>query len=183
MTDFNRDDDIIELQKAALDGDQGAWRALVLHYSQMVWSVCRAFGLRYDDAQDVHQFVWLTLAQNLGRIDEPAALGGWLWIVARNECLRVIRLQARQVPTDIVPEPDVVDETGYADANVLLEERKAQLWREVDQLGGRCPALLRALMADPQPTYEEIASQFGIAIGSVGPIRGRCLKCLRARLR
>jgi DNA-directed RNA polymerase specialized sigma24 family protein len=86
------------------------------------------------------------------------------------------------VPTDCVIEPNPCDCHGYADAFILLEERNADLWRAVDQLSEKCAALLRALGTDPPPTYEDIASRFGMPIGSVGPTRMRCLDCLRRRL-
>ncbi|MDQ1394644.1 MAG: hypothetical protein QOF30_3621 [Acidimicrobiaceae bacterium] len=178
-TRFDHDRGIVELQEAAAQGDQAAWRALVEHFSPLVWSVSRAHRLGLSDAEDVYQFVWLTLTQNLDRIKDRAALGGWLYTVARNECLRIIGRSARQVLTDDVLEPPRFDESDYADAFVLLEDRNAELWREVERLPPRCRLLLHALVADPQPSYEEIASRLQIPIGSVGPTRKRCLERLR----
>lgn len=179
---FDRDDDLGRLQKAAADGDQSAWRALVERFSPLVWSVSRAHRLSFTDGQDVYQYVWLTLTENLGRIKDPAALGGWLYTVTRNECLRVLGRSGRQILTDDVIEPEHLDESGYADAFVLLEARNAELWREVDHLPDRCRSLLRALVADPPPSYEEVASRLEIRIGSVGPTRQRCLERLRRSL-
>lgn len=179
---FSPDDDIVELQKAAADGDEGAWRALVERYSPLVWSVSRACRLSHADAQDVHQFVWLTLTQHLSRINDPRSLGSWLYRVAKNESLRVVGQSERQVPTDTLIEPVAFDDATYADARVLLEERNAELWAAVELLPPRCRALLRALMAETQPSYREISSQFSIPIGSVGPTRLRCLERLRRTL-
>jgi DNA-directed RNA polymerase specialized sigma24 family protein len=50
----------------------------------------------------------------------------------------------------------------------------------LNQIGQRCRDLLLALYFDPrEPAYEEIAEQMNIAVGSVGPTRGRCLERLR----
>jgi RNA polymerase sigma factor (sigma-70 family) len=182
MKRFGPDDDVVEIQKAAADGDEGAWCALVERYGALVWSVARAHRLNLADAQDVYQFVWMTLTQHLGHIKQPAKLSGWLYMVARNECLRSLGRTARQIPTDQVLEPDSANEDYYADAMLLLEERNTELWRAVDELPGRCSSLLRALMSDAHDGYEEIAAQLNIPIGSVGPTRQRCLDHLRRNL-
>jgi hypothetical protein len=44
----------------------------------------------------------------------------------------------------------------------------------------RCQALLRLLFfEDPAPDYQEISFRTGLAVGSIGPIRARCLKRLK----
>ena len=180
MTAFGRDDEVAALVVAAANGDDSAWRALVERYSAVVWSVSRAHRLGHADAQDVYQYVWLTLTQNLHRIKEPDRLGAWLATVTRRECLRFLGQSARQVPTDSALEPEYVDESAYADAFTLLEERNAELWRLVELLPETCRVLLRALFAcDPPPSYEEVSSRLGMPIGSMGPTRQRCLERLR----
>ncbi|GAA3148825.1 hypothetical protein GCM10017687_77660 [Streptomyces echinatus] len=37
-------------------------------------------------------------------------------------------------------------------------------------------------MASPPPSYGEISAALGIAVGSIGPLRQRCLRRLRARM-
>jgi len=47
-------------------------------------------------------------------------------------------------------------------------------------VGKPCRDLLSALYLDPkQPSYAEVATRLGMAVGSVGPTRIRCLKRLR----
>lgn len=42
-----------------------------------------------------------------------------------------------------------------------------------------CQRLLALLVEDPPVPYAEISSRLGIAVGSIGPMRGRCLDRLR----
>jgi hypothetical protein len=42
--------------------------------------------------------------------------------------------------------------------------------------------MLGMLMADPPVPYAEISETLGVPIGSIGPIRGRCLEKLRLLL-
>ena len=65
---------------------------------------------------------------------------------------------------------------------VLLAERDNALRRAFLRLQPSDQALLRLLMADPRPTYEEIAAALDIPIGSIGPTRQRALGRLRREL-
>ncbi|EFL21927.1 putative RNA polymerase ECF-subfamily sigma factor [Streptomyces himastatinicus ATCC 53653] len=49
-------------------------------------------------------------------------------------------------------------------------------------LPGRCPRLLGTMLSRPELTYREIAGELGISQGSLGPVRSRCLGCLRRML-
>jgi hypothetical protein len=42
--------------------------------------------------------------------------------------------------------------------------------------------MLRLMMLDPPPSYEEIAAAIGRPVGSLGPSRKRCLEKLRVLL-
>ena len=41
---------------------------------------------------------------------------------------------------------------------------------------------MESLLAEPEPSYAEISDRLGIPIGSIGPIRGRCVTRLRREL-
>lgn len=170
--------------RAAAGGDQAAWDALVQRFSGLVWSIARAHRLGAADAADVSQTAWLRLVENLGRIREPDRVGAWLATTSRNECLRVIRRSGRQVPTDLDAEIDLeADEVAAPppDAGLLTGERDTELWRAFSAISERCQSLLRLLIADPAPSYEEIGALLGMPVGSIGPTRARCLDHLRRK--
>jgi hypothetical protein len=51
-------------------------------------------------------------------------------------------------------------------------------WRALAVLSPRDAALVRLLFAEPAPSYAEISQRLGLAVGSIGPTRGRCLEQL-----
>jgi RNA polymerase sigma factor (sigma-70 family) len=109
---------------------------------------------------------------------DPAALPGWLASTTRNECLQLLRAKQRQVPVDgeLVPEG-----TGPAsDEWLLKQERHIALRAAFASLPERCRALLSLLFRDPPPPYTTISADLGVPVGSIGPIRQRCLAALRA---
>jgi RNA polymerase sigma factor (sigma-70 family) len=171
---------VAELLQRAADGDQSSWNALVDRYTNLLWSVARAHRLETPDAADVVQTTWLRLVEHLSSIHDPDRLPGWLATTARRECLRTLRLKGRERPTaddDVTFES--ADDTEALDAGLLASERDAQLWHCFGQMSGRCQQLLRILMADPPPSYNDISAALDMPVGSIGPTRGRCLERLR----
>ena len=64
----------------------------------------------------------------------------------------------------------------------MIAERDAALWQAFSRLGRRDQMLLRMLVEDPAPSYEEIGAALDMAIGSIGPTRMRALERLRREM-
>lgn len=177
-----RDDPLVSsLVTRASGGDQAAWDAIVERYAPLVWSICRRSQLDRRDIDDVGQSVWLLLVEKIGTLREPAALPGWLVTTTHRECLRVLRAERRhdhnELPSDeqMPPAPD----SALIDQEILAREREAALRAAFAELPRRSRQLLVMLMRDPPYSYEEISAALGLAIGSIGPLRARCLSQLR----
>jgi RNA polymerase sigma factor (sigma-70 family) len=168
--------EVAELVRAAAEGDTAAWNGLVDRYNGLVWSVARSHRLSMADASDVVQTTWLRLVEHLGRLQEPERVGAWLATTARREALRALRHSSRQVPTEELPETPTETHLGAA---LLEAERDRALWQAFGGLSERCQTLLRILVSDPPPSYEEISAALDMPIGSIGPTRARCLERLR----
>jgi RNA polymerase sigma factor (sigma-70 family) len=72
-----------------------------------------------------------------------------------------------------------------AGTRVLEEVQREQAVRQaVASLPPRCREMMRLLFYEQPPLpYNEVARRLGLATGSIGFIRGRCLKKLRAQLK
>jgi len=172
-----------ELVWAAAGGDESAWRALVDRFNGLVWSVIQGYRLGAADAADVNQTTWLRLAENIDRIREPERVGAWLATTAGRECLRLLRQNQRQVPTDDLYLVDVPDSAAdlQPEAAALTLERDEVLWAAFCDMPQKAQVLLGLLFADQPPSYEEISMATGMPVGSIGPTRGRYLAQLRTR--
>ena len=173
---------IADALQRARDGDQGGWDALVGRYEAMVWAILRAQAISRPDAEEVFQTVWLRLVEHLDAIRDPAALGGWLAITTKREAWRRNQRSMRQRPTEAVhlerADPTVED---AADALIASEEQRA-VRAAFTQLTERCRTLLGLLSTDPPTAYETIVEVTGMAVGSIGPTRRRCLTALQRLL-
>jgi RNA polymerase sigma factor (sigma-70 family) len=171
------------LVKGAQAGDSRAWDVLVQRYVNRVWAIARAHRLSSADAEDVCQVTWLRLVTHLDTIREPERVGAWLATTARHKCLRVLRTAGRQVPVGDEDDLEPADAASTTpDHGLLTAERDAVLWRALTTLSPKCQRLLRALMADPEPSYQDVSSALEMPIGSIGPTRARCLNHLRQRI-
>jgi RNA polymerase sigma factor (sigma-70 family) len=172
---------VTDLVTRARTGDKRAWDALVERYAPLVWSICRRYGLSATDAQDAGQNVWLRLVEHLGNLRDPAALPGWLATTTRHECAQVLRAAHR--PQAVAPGIDagnIPDEQAVvAEQELLTAERHAALREAFTYLPPHCQHLFTLLTHDPPVPYAQISSTLGIPIGSIGPLRSRCLQQLR----
>jgi len=183
-------DDPGSLLKAAADGDDAAWRALVQRFSGLVWAVARGFRLSSSDAGDVYQTVWLRLTEHLSRIENPDQIGAWLATTARRESLRLVRVRGRSVPMDDATIADLLQADEATPERAVIEAEQATLdanrakhmWRAFSELPGRCQQLLRVLIATARPSYAAAAAALDVPVGSIGPTRARCLQQLRRRM-
>jgi RNA polymerase sigma factor (sigma-70 family) len=167
---------------AAAAGDERAWDALLDRFGSMIWAVARAHRLCNADAADVTQATWTALLTHLDQLNDPDRVGAWLATTARRECLRLLGQARSVVPCgDELPEPEA--QQPHPAEELCVEQRNAALWRSVRRLRDSDQALLRLLMADPAPSYDEISAALEIPVGSIGPTRARALERLCRELR
>jgi RNA polymerase sigma factor (sigma-70 family) len=177
-----RDDPlVIALVTRASAGDQQAWNEIVERYSPLVWSICLRYRLDRQDIDDVGQSVWLLLVERIGRLREPAALPGWLATTTQRECLRVLRTARRHDHAELLPEEQMPPDPDATmiEEEILAAERDAGIRAAFAELPRGCRELLALLVSDPPRSYEDISATLGMRVGSIGPMRARCLDRLR----
>src|SRR5947209_12897494 len=173
------------LVRECLRGSEDAWAALLEKYQNLIFSIPIKQGIPRHEAADVFQRVCLLMLAELPHLREPQALPMWLIRVTSRECFRW-RRQERPYP---VRETVDAETAGIADERPLPEELLARLKSEqilrdaVRALPARCRQLIEMLFyTTPARPYQEIAGGLGLAPGSIGFIRGRCLTRLRREL-
>ena len=170
------------LVDAARSGSEDALGELVTELSPTLWQVARAAGLSTEDAMDVVQTVWLRLVDNLGEIRSSAAVIGWLVMTTKREAWRVRALARRNLPAGEEWFSALPDHAPGSEEQVINDDQRRALWLALGRLSPLCQELLRIVAFVPRPDYQAVAAKLGMATGSVGPTRGRCLAKLRALL-
>ncbi len=180
------DDD--RLVRACLGGDADAWAALIAKYERMIYSVPVRYGAPPQDAADIFQQVCVELFSKLSELRKVESLRSWLLTVTSHQSLRWKKLRLRNdLPLDSVD--DDHEPIQVADSNQLAPERMIQVEMEqilrevIRKLSQRCSSLVHMLFyGDEALPYAEVARRLGLATGSIGFIRGRCLNRLRKLL-
>ena len=172
--------------------DPAAWTALVQRFQRLVYTVPRRAGLSEAEAADVFQVSFTRLVEHLHRLDDPSRVRAWLVTTARRETLRVLELNRRLAPLPAPAGGDApaIDPIAQLPDTALLPDelldelqQHDRLRRAVEQLDARSRAFVELLfLHDPPLAYAEIAARLGIAEGSIGPTRARCLDKLRRLL-
>jgi RNA polymerase sigma factor (sigma-70 family) len=170
-----------------LQGDQEAWSALIDKYKNLIYSIPIKLGM-HQDAGDIFQSVCVDLLSELPRLREHRALPKWLMQTCYHKCLSYQRAANRLVEL----EPEGTDGDGALLASsaddlpehLLVQLEQEQILRDaILELPERCERMVRLLFFENPPRpYESVAEELGMATGSIGAIRGRCLAYLRKHL-
>jgi RNA polymerase sigma factor (sigma-70 family) len=170
------------LIRACSRGNEQAWSALIAKYKNLIYSIPLKYGASPPDAADIFQAVCLELFSELPRLRKTEALRSWIITVTAHQSFqwkKKLRRRAedelteRQEELSAEPPPDLIEEV----------EREQILREAVARLPVRCQEIVRLLFYEAEPvSYRDLAQRLGLATGSIGFIRGRCLKRLERLL-
>ena len=169
---------LADVVTSAAGGDEDAWRDLFTRFNPILQSVARGFRLAPADVDDVVQATWARAFGAIHRLMDPEAVGGWLVVTARRESLRLLQRGTSEILTDTPPEHEAVGEGP--ETAVVEAERRDALHAAVRRLPAQQRRVLGALIAAPGCSYDDLSSQLGVPVGSIGPTRNRSLDRLRA---
>jgi RNA polymerase sigma factor (sigma-70 family) len=171
------------LVKECLSGNEEAWSLLIDKYKALIYSIPVKYNLSRHEAADVFQATCTELLVRLPELRDPRALPKWLMQVAHHECYRLKRLNQRVVSRDAdldLPEP----ETPAIAESLVQQTQEEQMLREaMTSLTPQCRRLVELLFFEtPSRPYAEVAAELGLAVGSIGFTRQKCIERLRRQL-
>ena len=148
----------------------------------MTWIQAVRFGARHHDAADIFQAVCIEVFNSLPQLRNVRSLRSWLITVTLRQAYR----WKRKLPNDV--ELDAMDLDAAAEIATAPEvlgqlQQEDVVRKAIAQLKPRNAELVRLLFFEQPPLpYTEIAKRLGLATGSIGFIRARCLSKLRKAL-
>lgn len=172
-----------KLVRECLRGNEEAWSALVDKYKNLIYSIPVKYRFSPDDATDIFQSVCLELLSELPKLRNAKALPKWIMQITAHKCLRHKNQSMRVMAVGL--EEELPEQATPAQAEHILREAEEEqnLRLALSGLPPRCRQLIHMLFyEEPARPYHTIASELGLAPGSIGFIRQRCLDKLRKRL-
>lgn len=172
------------LVRECLRGHEDAWAALIDKYKNLIFSIPIKRGFAREDAADVFQRVCLLLLAELGRLREPRALPMWLIRVTSRECSEWSRQEQPHARAEPIEEQPISFGTEPSPEELLAQVTEEQSLREaLESLSPQCRQLIQMLFFETETRpYQAVAGSLGLATGSIGFIRAKCLERLRRRL-
>ena len=121
-----------EVVASIVAGDALGLAAAYDRYADPLYQYCRTLLSDPADAADAVQDTFVIAASRLGGLRDPSSLRPWLYAVARNEALRILR--SKKSTSALGEAPDMTDDSGdvsadaeRADLRALLEDAAAGL--------------------------------------------------------
>src|SRR5580692_10410158 len=114
-----------EVVASIVAGDPHGLALAYDRYADSLFKYCRTLLSDPADAADAVQDTFVIAASRLGRLQDPTRLRPWLYAVARNEALRILRSKRGTRALDEAP--DVTDDSGDAAADAERADLRALL--------------------------------------------------------
>ena len=161
-----RQGELVELVRAARDGDRQAFGRLVGRYQRAVYAaVYRRLG-NHAEAQEMCQEVFIQALRKIHQLNDPRCFGGWLRSIANR---MAINRAMRRRPV-INAEPDCFEATCVEHhtplTNVLAREREDQVHLGLDRLRTSDRDTLVAFYFRGQ-SLVEMSDEFDSPVGTI----------------
>lgn len=147
------------------EGDDTAFvRIVELHHAELIYYVRALLG-RSDGADDVVQEVWLAAFRRLGALDDVKDFRPWLYRIARNKAIDLLRIRPSQSIDDI-REPSAAGDDDDDEESIIKPRDAARIHAALTRLSfdHREVLTLRFLK---QMTYDQIAAVTSCDVGTV----------------
>ncbi len=177
--DQQRETEILDGLRA---GDPGAWRALYDAHVGAVWQyVALRLGPQRSDVSDVVQEIFLAAARSVRTYDlAQGSLSRWLVGIARRQIALHFRAEARQSRIRRLAESWGPHAQQVAE---WLDDREALPGEVLESQ--ELSTLLRAALAELEPTYEELLTQKyleGISVQQLAAASNSTETAIRSKL-
>lgn len=144
--------------------DRAAFAEVFAHFAPRVKGFLMKSGASADMAEDVAQDVMATVWRKAALFDPTkASVSTWIFTIARNRRIDVLRKQRRPEPEDLTwgpePEPDLADVLALQQDSAKLGEALANLPEKQRDL------IVRAYYGEL--THTEISQATGLPLGTI----------------
>ena len=162
---MSKDADDESLVERYRDGDRAAFAALVRKYQRPIYNAAYRVLGREEDASDVTQAVFLKVAERLDQYDARYKFFSWIYRIAVNESLNLLRENGREAPLEDEEEIPAAEaqqpEARVNDAQVSERIQKALMRMRVTD------RMVLTLRHFGDCSYEEMAGIMGIDVKTV----------------
>ncbi len=178
------------LIKAALNGDQPSFRALMKKYHDQVYNLLYRMVHVKDEVEDLTQEAFIKAFQSLQNFNEEFAFSTWLYKIATNNCIDYIR--RKKLATFSIDKPieskdgdysyEIPDSSYEPDKTLIASQRAKVLEEAVNSLPEKYRMVILMRHSEDKD-YQEIADELNLPLGTVKAHIFRAREILYKKLR
>ena len=176
--------------KAALKGNQNAYRALTAKYHDQVYHLLYRMIHQKDEVEDLTQEAFIKAFASLKNFNEEFAFSTWLFKIATNNCIDFIR--KRKLQTFSIDKPieskdgeysfEIPDTSYEPDKEIIKVQRAKVLETAINNLPEKYRQVI-LLRHTEDMDYQEIADRLELPLGTVKAHIFRAREMLNKALR
>ena len=167
---------------AAQKGDQEAFAQLVRRYEKRVYALTSRMCRNPSDAEEAAQEAFLSAWQGLAFFRGDSSFSTWLYRLASNACVDVLRREGRHQSSVSLDDEDAAIDLPDRSLSPHDEAERSELRRQIEEgLAALPPDYRQVLILREmhQQTYDEISAILALDIGTVKSRINRGRKRLR----
>ncbi|MDZ7315840.1 MAG: sigma-70 family RNA polymerase sigma factor [candidate division KSB1 bacterium] len=167
-----------EFVRAAQDGDYAGFDALVRKYQDRIFGICLLFLDDRNDADDAAQEVFIKAYRSLSRFKGKAQFSTWLYRIAVNHCLNLLRARRRRKMLTLFSRLRareklyLMETAGGEDPHMRMEQE------EIEQKVAKAIESL----PDDQKTALILHRYEGLSYQEIAGVMGVSVACIESRL-
>jgi len=139
------------------------FEALLKKNTQILNKICRLYSNSEEDFNDYYQEVIIQLWQSFKSFRGDSQVSTWVYRVAINTCLGLLRKEKRRIPTDELNDRHDLQETNE---QLIFNEQLRKLYQAIKKLKEIDRAII--LLHLEEKSYKEVAEIMGITLSNVG---------------
>ena len=168
-------------------GDERAFETLYGRYKDPLYRYCRTIVRQPEDAEEALQGAMLKAFRALKAGVPPRTLRPWLYTIAHNECISLLRARPSAEPLADVPDPaierledrvelreqlrqlrrDLLSLPAAQREALVLRELSGLSHREIGEVMGETPAVVKQYIYEARQTLLEFGAGRDLACGEV----------------
>lgn len=160
----NYSDQTLWMLRVQRERDKEAFAALFDHFAPRLKGFVMRGGMPAAQAEEVIQDVMLTVWRKAGQFDpHRAQVSAWIYQIARNRQIDLIRKEARPVPEELKEDPGAEEDASQI---LAIEQESEKLKQALQRLSKDQREIVEKAYLG-ELTHQEIQKQTGLPLGTI----------------
>lgn len=155
-----------DIRKALAADTEKAFRMIIDLYGRKLYWHIRRLVITHDDADDALQNTFLNAWKNIGSFRSESSLLTWLWAIATNEALNIIRRRGRENSVALDDVEEILASSAEGSTWFDGDAATVRLQNTILKLPEKQRAVFNMRYFE-EMTYEDMSAVTGTSVGAL----------------